>query len=130
MLVANGFMKNIGLGVKVMSEELKQKLEKWQKAKLAVADNAKIMCSNPSEANVQFCADGMKRLYSAKEELFDFCKTAKELPQEISDWLVTLNDKGCNHCWLVSTPIKQHPECQDKIIAYHAAEEKLMEIAL
>lgn len=127
----NTSRKNIELGdLTVMNNELKEKLEKWQKAKLAVADNAKIMCGRPTEADVQFCADGMKRLYSAKEELFNFCKTAKDLPQEISDWLVTLSDPGCSGCWLTSNLEKRHPECQNKIDSYFAAEEKLMEIAL
>ncbi len=111
-----------------MNTELKQKLEKWQKAKLAVADNAKIMCGNTTESDVQFCADGMKRLYSAKEELSDFCKAAKDLPQEVSDWLITLSDKGCNWCWITSNLDKRHAGCQDKINRYFEAEEVLREL--
>ena len=121
--------KNIELG-DLMTNELKEKLEKWQKAKLDVADNARIMSGKTTEADVQFCADGMKRLYSAKEQLADFCKSNKNLPSEISDWFAALSDPGCGHCWITSDSVKPHSACQDKIDRYFAAEEALQGVIL
>lgn len=114
-----GKTQNVGI------MEIKEKLEKWQAAKLAVADNAKIMCGNPTEEDVKFCADSMKALYNAKEDLILACGGLKDSTQEIVQWLETLKDKGCNSCWLTSNPIKLHEGCKKKIDRYFKVEEDL-----
>jgi len=109
-----------------MNDFLKETIVKWSKAHDAAEDNPQKMLKDPSTAMSDHCAQLMKEIHDAEEELLLSIGLAVEYPLEFRRYVNAMMDSGCASCWVSSRIGKNHPECQTKIGEYFAAREGLL----
>lgn len=78
-----------------MDERLEKALRQWIDTKTKVAFNRRIMVSNPTDDQSEYCKEGMRELGEAEESLYSF-KMYHNLPKIVKHLFKTTEDKGFN----------------------------------
>lgn len=74
------------------------------------------------------CAKRMEDVEYWETELLSLL--TPEHSEQAAAWLKARLDKGCDGCWISSSRISQHAECQEKINAYFRAHENLVDLGI
>jgi len=99
----------------------------WAEAKHEASDNVTLMFKDPSLSTNDLCAQRMERLRIAEQLMMEYAQSCSddEMPAQMKRYLQADENPACGPCWLSSRRLTQHPECQDKIKEYFAAEKAL-----
>ena len=96
-----------------MLTHIKNIVKEFALAHIDAKDNPKLLCEDYARYR-DLCIARMKRIKIADDALFGL-KDEADLPKLVLNFFEASDDRGCNHCWLSTSPKDQHSECNVKI---------------
>ena len=109
-----------------MTTKINDIVSEYAAAHIAAEPNARIMCGNPSAADMDACTERMRRIAGADAALMALVGEDGLSPL-VRAFLDASGDAGCPSCWVSSRRSKNHPECNRKIDRFFAARTALIE---
>lgn len=103
-------------------------LKIWANAQVLVADNTSLLMKYNHDGVISDLCSARMQVHSVAEEMLLGLKGREDLPPILLSFFKAEEDKGCSNCWL-SSRIKEHEDCDNKIKRYFETRENLLLIS-